>query len=221
MKFTKENAFEKLKGVLTQNGKTPRMSDRSISDFVDTLLEAEKDNEDLELDAFVAKYQKALVSFNGNIEHEVSSGISNFKTEWEKNHPAPKKDPDPDPAKNVTPEMKALMDRLNALEQKNAELEKNNALKTTKAALLAKMQEKGINDDEWSQEILEQISIEENMDVESKADSLVKLFNKTHAASPQGTTPRSTSAASEQQNSSVAAASAAAKARREAQEKLQ
>ena len=44
MKFTKQAAFEKLKGVLTQNGKTPRMSDRSINDYVENLLEVEKDN---------------------------------------------------------------------------------------------------------------------------------------------------------------------------------
>ena len=221
MKFTKQAAFEKLKGVLTQNGKTPRMSDRSINDYVENLLEVEKDNEDLELDAFVAKYQRALISFNGNIEHEVSAGINDYKTEWEKKHPT-QQPPVPPTTTEESPELKALMDRLAALETKNAELEKSNALKAKKTALLEKMKEKGIADDDWSRDILEQISISEDMDVDSKADSLLKLYNKTQAAPPHSpTTPRSTSQSGEHQNSSISAAAAAAKARREEQEKNQ
>lgn len=220
MKFTKQQAFESLKGILTKNGKTPRMSDRSINDYVDNLLEIEKDNEEIELDAFVAKYQKALVSFNGNIEHEVSSGISDFKSEWEKNHPTqtpPKQDPPVD-----NPELKALMDRLNALEAKNAELEKNNSLKAKRQSLIEKMKEKGIADEDWTRDILEQITISEDMDVDSKADSLVKVYNKYQSTPPPSpTTPRSTRVNGEQPNSSIAAASAAAKQRREEQEKLQ
>ena len=67
-----------------------------------------------------------------------------------------------------------------------------------------------------------QISISEDMDVDSKADSLLKLYNKTQAAPPHSpTTPRSTSQSGEHQNSSISAAAAAAKARREEQEKNQ
>ena len=84
------------------------------------------------------------------------------------------------------------------------------------------MKEKGITDDDWSRDILEQISISEDMDVDSKADSLLKLYNKTQAAPPHGpTTPHSTSQSGEHQNSSISAAAAAAKARREEQEKNQ
>lgn len=224
MKFTKQDAFEKLKSLLTVNGKSPRMSDRSINDYVDTLLVAEQNNEELDLDAFIAKYGKPLVSFNGNIEFEVSAGINTFKDKWVKEHPATQ----PTDSKTTqttntdeSPELKALMDRLSALEARNAELAKADALKNVQKSLLKKMKEKGITDESWSAGILEQITISEDMDVDSKADSLLKLYNKTQAYPPQNsTTPHSTSQSGELLIPSIAEAAKAAKARRDEQEKL-
>lgn len=219
MKFTKEEAFEKLKSELTKGGKTPRLSDRSINDYVDNLMDIEKDNEDLELDDFVTKYKKALVSMNGNVEHDVSSGVNDFKTQWEKDHPSQQQTQTQQPQQEQNPELQAVLDRLKALEDENAEMKRKNTLNKIKKDLLSKMKEKGIDNDDWSTGMVAQLYITPDMDVDAKAGELLDFYNKTQADIPsQSVTPGSTSHRRENIDNAIAAASAAAKAAREAQE---
>lgn len=220
MKFTKEEAFEQLKGELTKGGKTPHLSDRSINEYVDNLLEIEKDNEELELDAFIAKYKKPFISMNRNVEHDVSSEVNDFKSDWEKNHPSQQQtQTQQQTQQEQNPELKAVLDRLKVLEDENAEMKAKATLKQKKKDLLAKMKEKGIDNDDWSTGMVAQIYITPDMDVDAKAGELLDFYNKTQAEIPsQSTTPASTSQRRESVDSAIAAASAAAKAAREAME---
>lgn len=222
MKFTKKEAFESLKSELTKGGKSPRLSDRSINDYVDNLLEIEAENEDLELDAFVEKYKKTLISMNGNVEHDVSSSVTDFKAEWEKTHPTQKKGEDsiqdPDPDSKTSPEMKAVLDRLKALEDENSSMKEKNAVSQKKADLLSKMKEKGIDNDDWSAGMVAQITITPDMDVDAKAGELLDFYNKTSAKIPrQIITPGPTGGEADNRDSAIAAASALAKQKRESQ----
>lgn len=221
MKFTKEEAFEKLKGELTKGGKTPRLSDRSINDYVENLLDIEKDNEELELDDFVTKYKKALISMNGNVEHDVSSGVNDFKSQWEKDHPSNQQQQQQQQQQQVQqdPGMQAVLDRLKALEDENAEMKLKNTLSKKKKDLLAKMKEKGIDNDDWSTGMVAQLYITPDMDVDAKAGELLDFYNKTQAGIPsQSVTPGSPSHRRDTIDNAIAAASAAAKAAREATE---
>lgn len=220
MKFTKQQAFENLKGELTKSGKTPRLSDRSINDYVENLLEIEADNEDLELDAFVAKYKKALISMNGNVEHDVSSGVNDFKTQWEKDHPGGKNDPPQDPPQEPKdPQVKAILDRLKTLEDENNAMKAEKLLSQKKKDLLSKMKEKGIDNDDWSNGMVAQIQITSELDVDAKAAELLEFYNKTMAYTPsKPTTPGSPNRPRDHSDSSIDAAAAIAKQRRESEQ---
>lgn len=216
MKFTKQQAFEKLKSELTQGGKSPRLSDRSINDYVDNLLEVEKDNEELELDAFVSRYKKALVSMNGNVEHDVSTSVNDFKTTWEKEHPSPIVPPATPPAVPPAEDPnKAILDRLKALEDENARIKSEKSISQKRADLKSKMKEKGIDNDDWAEGMLSQIAITEDLDIEAKAGELLTFYNKVVSNIPrQIVTPGAPGGPVDQRDSAIAQASARAEAKR-------
>ena len=217
MKFTKQQAFEKLKAELTKDGKTPHLSDRSINDYVDNLLEIEGQNEELELDAFVTKYRKTLLSMDGNVNHDVSSGVTDFKTQWEKDHPT-QTPPTPPTPPAPSDDMKAVLDRLKALEDENTRIKSEKTISQKKTDLLAKMKEKGIDNDEWSKGMLAQISITSELDVDAKATELLDFYNKTQAhIPPQPVTPGAPGGQVDTRDNAIAQASARMKAKAEAE----
>jgi hypothetical protein len=50
-----------------------------------------------------------------------------------------------------------------------------------KTDILTRLKEKGVKNEEWAVALLEEISITEDFDVDSKVDSYVKLYNKSNA----------------------------------------
>ena len=192
MKFTKEEAFEKLKGLLTNNGrKSLRMSEKSLGGQIETLMPLIAD-EEMDLDAFVEKVRPSLEIMNSNAEKDKSD----FIRDWKKEHPEP--EPDKDKArKDENPEMVALMERLTALEKQNADAERERNIAGKRGELKAKLREKGIEDAEWTDMALSEITLSEDSDVDAKAESLLKLYNRQNAATPKGWSPHSASGTSE------------------------
>lgn len=191
MKFTKEEAFESLKGILTNNGKkTLRMSEKSINRQLESLMPLIA-NEEMELKDFVDKVKDTFSVMNSNAEKD----NSDFVKQWEKDHPQvnpvpPKADgPKPDDA------MAKMLKRLEELESREAERDKEAKMSQKKKDLLKAMKEKGIKDEQWSKDLVAEISLTEDFDVEAKADSYLKLYNKSQAASAgdNGATPAGTS----------------------------
>ena len=191
MKFTKEEAFEKLKGILTNNGKkTLRMSERSLKNQSEALITLVAD-EEMELDTFVDKVSFILSDTNSNVEKDSSDRIKEFIKEWEKNHPVteptksePKKDDEPSDA------MAALLKRIDELEKKNAERDKEVVLAQKRKDLLKAMKDKGIKDEQWSKDFISEITVTEDMNVDEKADAFLKIYNKSAAANTgEGATP--------------------------------
>lgn len=125
MKFTKEQAFEKLKGILTNEGKKPlRMSEKSINAQLDTLMPLIAGDE-TELDDFIAKVKPTFETMNGNAEHDYSA----FVDDWKKQHPDTPTPPTPPtpPAPQPNPDedkLKALQDEIDALKKRNADQDK-------------------------------------------------------------------------------------------------
>ena len=188
MKFTKEEAFEKLKGFLTNNGKKSlRMSERSINKQLELLMPLIA-NEETDLDDFIGKVKDTFSVMNSNVEKD----NSDFVKQWEKDHPTDKpidKSAKPD---NDTPDdaTSALLKRIEELEKKEQARSKEAVLSQKKEDLLKAMKEKGIKDEQWSKSFISEIAITEDMDVEAKADTFLKIYNKSQAGQTgNGSTP--------------------------------
>lgn len=191
MKFTKEEAFESLKGILTNNGKkTLRMSEKSINRQLESLMPLIA-NEEMELKDFVDKVKDTFSVMNSNAEKD----NSDFVKQWEKDHPQV----NPEPPKTDEPKpddaMAKMLKRLEELESREAARDKEAKMSQKKKDLLKAMKEKGIKDEQWSKDLVAEISLTEDFDVEAKADSYLKLYNKSQAASAgdNGATPAGTS----------------------------
>lgn len=187
MKFTKEQAFEILRSTLTNGGKkTLRMSEKSINAQLDTLIPLVA-NDEMELADFVDKVKQTFITMNSNAEKD----NSDFVKKWKEEHPDPTPDPDSQKSdKTDNPEIKALLDRLAALEAKDAAAAEAAAVADKRKELVAKMKEKGISDNEWVESFLSEVSITKDTDVEAKAESFLKIYNKTHAGGGNITPPQ-------------------------------
>lgn len=180
MKFTKEQAIEKLKAHLTNDSKKPlRMSERTLEEHAETLMSLVADDE-MELDDFIAKVKGSFESVNNNVGNDVSTAIKDY----EKNHPAPAPAPkdkdktDPD----VSPEMKALMDRLKALEDQETERKTKASIATKRSEIVEYLKKNNVNDEAWTESMLSMIAIGADDDVEAKGKTLLDHYNK-HKAS--------------------------------------
>lgn len=183
MKFTKEEAFESLKGILTNNGKkTLRMSERSLQEQSEALIKLVA-KEDMELEEFVQEVSPLLSSTNSNVEKDSSDRFKEHVKQWEKDHPVtdpePKKDDDPKP----DDAMAKMLRRIEELESREAQRVKEQSMAQKKKDLLKAMKEKGIKDEQWAKDFVAEISLSDDFDIEEKADSYLKLYNKSKASS--------------------------------------
>jgi len=194
MKFTKQEAFEKLKGILTESGKTPlHMSERSINEQLDTLMPLIA-NDEMELDAFVEKVTSTFKTMNANAKNDQSA----FVNDWKVKHPE-EKPPQNTPPANETPEMKAMRERLEALEQRETQRQNTQTIEEKKKQILSKLKEKGIKNEEWCNGMIAEIAIDKDTDVDTKVNNLVAFYNKTKADTRGGYTPRGGVGGGEQQ----------------------
>lgn len=197
MKFTKEEAFESLKGILTNNGKKPlRMSEKSINKQLETLIPLIA-NDDMELSDFVSKVKDSFSVMNSNAEKD----NSDFVKQWEKDHP----NANPEPHKSDDPKpdnaMSKMMKRLEELEKKEAMREKETKISVKRSELLKAMKDKGIKDEQWCKDLVSEISLSEDTDVDAKADSFLKLYNKSKAnTGNDNVTPKDTSQSGDNRN---------------------
>ena len=217
MKFTKEQAFEILRSNLTNGGKkTLRMSEKSINAQLDTLIPLVA-NDDMELNDFIEKVKPTFATMNSNAEKD----NSDFIKQWKEQHPDPTPNPNPESPKPTTenPQIKAMMDRIAVLERENNENKIKAELAEKRSELVAKMKEKGINDAEWIESFLGEVTINKDVDVDAKAESFLKIYNKTKAIVDPSQTPHTPQTPPADQNP-LKAASDDMKAQREAREKL-
>lgn len=188
MKFTKEQAFEQLKGLLTNNGKKDlQMSERSINEQLDILLPLIA-NDEMELDDFIGKVKASFEVMNSNVKKD----NSDFVNQWKKDHPDKKtvNDSDGDDGKNdVSPELKEILERVRALEEKNSEAEKERMIAQKRSDLKKKLKDKGIDNEEWCNMMISEITISEDLDTDAKSESLLKLYNTQKAKYPAAVGP--------------------------------
>lgn len=194
MKFTKEEAFESLKGILTNNGKkTLRMSEKSINKQLETLMPLIA-NDEMELKDFVEKVKDTFSVMNSNAEKD----NSDFVKQWEKDHPTTHANPEPPKGNNEPKDndvMAKMLKRLEELENREKAREQEITIAQKRKDLLKAMKDKGIKDEQWSKDLVAEISLTDDFDIEAKAESYLKLYNKSQAsaAGGNGTTPFDTS----------------------------
>lgn len=197
MKFTKEEAFESLKGILTNGGKKPlRMSEKSINKQLEALIPLIA-NDDMELSDFVSKVKESFSVMNSNAEKD----NSDFVKQWEKDHP--QANPEPPKSDDSKPDdaMSKMMQRLEELEKKEAMREKETKISVKRSELLKAMKDKGIKDEQWCKDLVSEISLSDDTDVGAKADSFLKLYNKSKASTGNGNvTPKDTSRSGDNRN---------------------
>lgn len=173
MKFTKEQAVEKLNQVLTNGGKKPlRMSAKTLEGQVETLLAFVSD-EELELDAFVEKVKAGLAAVNSNIEHDNSEFVKKYKEE----HPEPsKQETPPPPPEDHNAE---ILRRLTELEKERDTRNEQDAIAAKRSEIKKYLNEKNVKNDKWIDSILSIATIGKDDDVEEKGKTYLELYNAT------------------------------------------
>lgn len=220
MKFTKEDAYKDLVAKLTAKGEKLNLSERTLKQQLETLIKFVA-NDEMELEDFI----KAIYDDVKSLDGQYRKDNSDFIKEWEKNHPSPtepKPNPTPTPSGNENPEMKALLDRLEALEAENKANKAANFAKEKKSDLKKALKEKGVKDTDWIELALQEVAITDDFDVEAKADFYLKLYNKSNPIPNGGTTPLGANGGGENVtvNNSLKAASEMMKREREEREGL-
>jgi hypothetical protein len=190
MKFTQTDAAKKIRSTLTKGGKTCFLSDRTISEQLETLMKMLV-NDETELDDFVSQVEPFFKTANGGAQNDQSE----FVKKWNEDHPEPSTTHKTDPegttstASAQNPDLAALMAKVKELEEKQAAADKAKSLSEKKNELIAKLKDKGVKDEEWITSFLGEVSISEDVDVDAKVESYLKLYNKGKASQGGGATP--------------------------------
>ena len=187
MKFTKEQLLDALKAKLTANGKHLSISEKTIKSLSDSHYDLLV-SEETEISDLVNKILPQYVSLNGNYEKD----NADFIKKWKEDHPEPKPKPNdtPDHGNNNPSEVeKKLLERLEALERKEAEAEAARLTSVKRGELLDKFKEKGISDDKWINAYLKKLSISKDTDIEAETADALNFYNLSHANSGGRNTP--------------------------------
>lgn len=181
MKFTKEEAFEKLKGELTKGGKTLRMSERTLNTQLETLMKVyDTIASDTELSDFVTMTLPSFSDVNSNMEKDYSDFVKTYK-------PAPSPQPQPQPTPPVDGDvLSQLQAQLQQLQGKIEREEKEKALSQVRKNFKSELKTVGIKDDKWIDTYLTKINISEDLDIKEEAKSTLELYNLSKAAIPDG-----------------------------------
>jgi hypothetical protein len=148
-------------------------------------------NDETELDDFVSQVEPFFKTANGGAQNDQSE----FVKKWNEDHPEPSTTHQTDPegttpaSSTQNPDLAALMAKVKELEEKQAAADKAKSLSEKKNELIAKLKDKGVKDEEWITSFLGEVSISEDVDVDAKVESYLKLYNKGKASQGGGATP--------------------------------
>lgn len=214
MKFTKEEAHKDLVARLTAKGEKLNLSERTINEQLDALMPLIA-NEETELADFLDKVAPLFKTADANVRNDVSVGIADFKKSYK---PEEKKEEVKDGKKDPQAEdaYAKLLKRLDDLENEAKANKAKETVNGLKQSFIAKVKEKGVKDDEWLNFYLETAVIDESFDVDAKAETCLKFYNKSKAGIKPDVTPERGGGKSDDKylNDVIAAASASAKADR-------
>lgn len=211
MKFTEEQAVEALRAELTNKGrKTLHMSERTLASLTEKLVK-KLATEETGLPDFVTAAIEILDVTEGDARKK-DSDFAKYKDAHPETDPKPADPEPPKPAEN--PEMKAMMDRIAALEKDKAESEKKASIAQKRSDIAAKLKEKGVKDEEWMNKLLSKVNLDRELDIDAEVEDLLPLYNAAVASGGSPVPPKNAiggGSPADQYKSSIAAAVALAK----------
>lgn len=202
MKFTKQEAREKITELFSKKVEKIDEWERTIKENVETLCDLLGEDSEIELDAFADKAVKMLETqkghinkANSNVAADLNKQIDELKKRVEKQEKggAKKKDEkggEEEPNNELEERLKRLEDELAAERSKKTISQKADEL-------AAEIKKKGVKNDKWIKSMLAKAKIDENTDIEKEADSYLEMYNEFFSEIPEGNaTPGATGSAS-------------------------
>ena len=190
MKFTKEDAIKELKSQLSSKVEKIDKWERTITENVETLIALVGEDSTIELTDFVAKAIPLFNTTQGMLRKEnadVAKGLEQQITELKEKQEPTKTNP-----KEPTDDVKALLQRLETLENESKQAKLKVKLQDVRKSLIDKLKEKGVKDNDWANLMLDNITLTEDLDVDTKAADLLKLYNKSQSKPNASVTPQGT-----------------------------
>lgn len=191
MKFTKEEAFEKLKGELTKGGKTLRMSERTLNTQLETLMKVyDTIASNTELSDFVTMTLPSFSDVNSNMEKDYSDFVKTYKPAQSQNQSTTQQQQQQqsNTTSNNDDVLSQLQAQLQQLQDKIEREEKEKALSQVRKNFKSELKTVGIKDDKWIDTYLTKINISEDLDIKEEAKSTLELYNLSKAIIPDGST---------------------------------
>lgn len=177
MKFTKEDAYKELVSKMTAKGEKLNLSERSINEQLEKLISLIA-NDETELADFIEKSLPFFKTADANVRNDISVGIKDY---IDKNPKVEEPKPQEPKSQEGNEEMRKILERLEGLEKRNSELETAELIKQKKNEIKSYLKDKGVKNEDWISEMLEQISISKDTEVQTKGDSLLGMYNKLYA----------------------------------------
>jgi hypothetical protein len=178
MKFTKEDAYKELVSKMTTKGEKLNLSERSINEQLEKLIPLIA-NDETELADFIEKSLPFFKTADANVRNDISVGIKDYIDKNPKVEEPKTQEPK---SQEGNEEMRKILERLEGLEKRNSELETAELVKQKKNEIKSYLKDKGVKNEDWISEMLEQISISKDTEVQSKGDSLLGMYNKLYAS---------------------------------------
>lgn len=180
MKFTKEEAVEKLNQQLTNGGKKPlRMSTKTLNEHTENLMSLVADDE-MELDDFITKVKPMLENVNSNMEKD----RSDFIKEYEKNHSTEPKPGEPKPGEpkpGEKSEIEKMREELDLIKAQRAKEEDERAVAAKRSEIRKYLTDNNVKDEKWIDSILSIANIGKDDDAEEKGKTYLEFYNKSHS----------------------------------------
>lgn len=194
MKFTEQEAYEKIVSKLSNNGKKPlQASERTLRHLLSRYYKKFADDE-TEIDDFVNDNIEDFNVVNGNVNKDRADFIKQYLEE----HKAAEVNTKPiekpiDNKEDSNSDIEFLKTQIASLIAEREQEQKAKLIASKRAELLSTMEKKGIKDREWAENFIGEINITEDFDIDSKADSYLKIYNKSKVPDITPPTPNGSS----------------------------
>ena len=182
--MTKEELLEKL---IAKVGKTS-LSERTLSAYAENTLKLVGDDSQVD-DAFLEAHASILKTMEGQLSHEISSGIEKWKEGENLN-----KDGGEEHTKELLELVKQIREENAAMKARLDEADKKQGQKDYKAKLVAKMRSKGAENEYILKQTLGQKEFDTAKSVEDAVEESLKAYDANYKSCfGDGATPRGNS----------------------------
>lgn len=182
--MTKEELLEKL---IAKVGKTS-LSERTLSAYAENTLKLVGDDSKVD-DAFLEAHASILKTMEGQLSHEISSGIE----KWKEGNNLKKEDGEDD-TNEILELMKQIREDNAALKARLDEADKKQGQKDYKAKLMSEMRSKGAENEYILKQTIGQKEFDTAKSVEDAVEESLKAYDANYKSCfGDGATPRGNS----------------------------